>query len=439
MQSKKPLILFVTACTVLFGFLAIAAPLFAASKEKVLYSFNGTDGATPTSSLIFDAAGNLYGTTYYGGKCTLGGCGTVFRLALGANGKWTHTVLYRFRGGKDGQFPDASLIFDAAGNLYGTTSGGGGNYSVFCQTGCGTVFELSRGTDGTWTETVLHSFNYTGNGGGGEGYYPSGSLIFDAAGNLYGTTNRGGASGTRCAASACGTVFELTLGTNGKWKEKVLHSFGKERDGSEPRAGLIFDATGSLYGTTWEGGASGRGCDVGVCGAVFELTPGTDGKWKEKVLHSFRGADGSGPSANLIFDAAGNLYGTTQYGGAHTYGTVFQLAPETNGRWGEKVLRSFYHRRFPLGDLILDAAGNLYGTTTVGGGSGCLYQDCGTVFQFVPGTGGKWTYRVLYRFDGGEDGYSPYAGLIFDAAGNLYSTTLGGGAYGYGTVFEITP
>ena len=389
-------------------------------QEKVLHSFNpgGTDGVDPEVVLIFDAVGNLYSTTYYGGTY---GYGTVFELTPAAGGTWTEKVLHNFNDdGTDGYQPVASLIFDAAGNLYGTTEAGG-TYSA------GTVFELTPAAGGTWTEKVLHNFNSDGT----DGFFPSAGLVLDAAGNLYGTTLGGGTSNR-------GTVFELTPAAGGGWTEQVLHNFNLDgTDGYYPLAGLIFDAAGDLYGTTSSGGAYGYG-------TVFELTPAAGGTWTEKVLHSFNneGTDGVNPQAGLILDAAGSLYGTTVQGGTGSScpngcGTIFELTPAAGGTWTEKVLHNFdgtdgYQ---PYADLIFDAAGNLYGTTEAGG-----TYSAGTVFELTPAAGGTWTEQVLHNFkDDGTDGIEPHAGLIFDASGNLYGTTFGGGAYGQGTVFEITP
>jgi uncharacterized repeat protein (TIGR03803 family) len=436
MQSKRRLILFVTAFAVVFGFLAIAAPLFAASKEKVLYSFCTIyackDGGDPTADLIFDAAGNLYGTTDSGGAS---GAGTVFELSPGADGTWTETVLYSFCPGgwpcADGQQPQGGLIFDATGNLYGTTSGGG-NF-CFGITSCGVVFRLTPGTNGTWTETVLYSFCSAS--GCTDGASPNASLVLDAAGNLYGTTEMGGSYGSGCKGYGCGTVFELKPGANGTWTETVLHSFGNGKDGTYPFAGLIFDAAGNLYSTTVMGGPYGWG-------TVFELTPNANGKWSEKVLHAFSyGKGGESPWAGLIFDTYGNLYGTTEAGGAHNVGTAFELTPGAGGKWKEKVLHTFNGEdrkdgSNPVAGLIFDTAGNVYGTTTWGGPYGW-----GTVFELTPNANGRWTEKVLHFFngDGRKDGGNPYAGLILDAAGNLYGTTTVGGANVNGTVFEITP
>ena len=380
MPTKRYLTSFFAAF-LCFGFLTATDPLFAAGKEKLLYSFegnpNGTDGFDPRAGLIFDAAGNLYGTTQFGGSdgsnCTHLGCGTVFELVPGTGGKWTEKVLYSFcsagaSGCHDGSLPGANLVFDAAGNLYGTTEDGGAY-------GVGTVFQLSPNTNGRWTEKVLHSF-----GNGTDESQPAGSLIFDPAGNLYGTTTNGGTYGS-------GTVFQLSRGTNGKWTEKVLHTFGKGKDGKKPVAGLIFDAAGNLYGTTADGGAYGSndcGFDTG-CGTAFQLSPGANGTWTERALHSFgNGTDGAQPGARLIFDAAGNLYGTTELGGVYGGGTAFRLKLGTNGKWTERVLHSFGNGMDGIGPsandgLIFDAAGDLYGTTMVGGS-----HLLGTVFEITP-------------------------------------------------------
>jgi uncharacterized repeat protein (TIGR03803 family) len=445
-MQRGPLVLFVGAFSVFFGFLAIAAPVFVASKEKVLYRFNGKDGADPVAGLIFDAAGNLYGTTSSGGTgsgCG-DGCGTVFELAPKANGTWTETVLYSFCSSSscaDGDAPRAGLIFDATGNLFGTTAAGGAY-------GFGTVFELSPGTNGMWTEAVLHSFNNDGT----DGVQPEAGVIFDAAGNLYGTNMGGGTAGRCIFGNGCGTVFELTPGANGTWTETVLHNFNDNRvDGYDPRAGVIFDGAGNLYGTTNEGG-NGSHCFAFRCGTVFQLTPGANGTWTEKVLHNFHNnnKDGYMPYAGLIFDPAGNLYGTTLAGKImnNGFGTVFQLAG-TNGKWTEKVLHSFNDKDgyYPTAGLIFDAAGSLYGTTQDGGasGTGCHGLGCGTLFKLTQGTNGAWKETVVHSFGKGTDGSNPFGGPIFDAAGNLYGTTSEGGGtgcdggYGCGTVFEVTP
>jgi uncharacterized repeat protein (TIGR03803 family) len=384
----------------------------AAATARVLHGFknNGIDGADPQAGLIFDAAGNLYGTTFGGGAY---GVGTVFELTPVADGGWTETVLHDFQNnGVDGVQPQASLILDAAGNLYGTTGSGGTYYSG------GTVFELMHESGGGWTEKILHNFNGT------DGQNPCSSLLFDTAGNLYGTTQQGG-------AYSYGAVFELTPKADGSWKETALHNFNRNgRDGYEPLAGLVSDAAGNLYGTTGLGGSH----DGGI---VFELISTTTGVWTERILRSFNGTDGAVPSGNLILDAAGDLYGTTE-GGGHNDGIVFELTPKTGGGWEETVLFRFTKGRAggrtPLGGLVFDAAGRLYGTTIDRG-----LDDGGTLFELGRSAGG-WEEGILHQFDGRlKVGDEPYAGVIVDAAGNLYGTTSGGGPHGGGAVFEIVP
>ena len=305
----------------------------------------------------------------------------------------TFTLLYSFKGGADGSNPAAGLVRDAAGNLYGTTLGGG-------TSGYGTAFKL----DTTGAETVLHSFS----GSSGDGALPYAGLVRDAAGNLYGTTYGGG-------RYDMGAAFKLD--TTGA--ETTLHSFGFRSDGRIPLGGLIRDAAGNLYGTASEGGASGQG-------TVFKL----DRTGAETVLHIFTGSSGDGavPGGDLVRDAAGNLYGTTYAGGASDMGTVFRL--ETTGT--ETVLYSFRGKPLdgahPRAGLVRDAAGNLYGTTLEGGAS-----DKGTVFK-LDTTGAE---TVLHSFTGVPDGRNPYGGLVRDAAGYLYGTTYKGGASDHGTVFRL--
>ncbi len=419
------------AALVIFAVTLLVTSTWAATNwnEKVLHSFGGGDGAHPRS-LISDAAGNLYGTTAAGGAY---GYGTVFELTPNGSGGWTETVLYSFCSQTDctdGDGPNAGLIFDAAGNLYGTTWAGGTGSGQFCtafgsDVGCGTVFELTPIGGGNWAETVLYSFCPQG-GRCTDGEEPNGSLIFDAAGNLYGTTYAGGTGGEG------GTVFELTPNQYGGWTEQVLHSFTDNgADGYYPAAGVIFDAAGNLYGTTSYGGYYYNG-------TAFELTPARGGGWTEQVLHSFcNGTDGCYPEAGLIFDRIGNLYGTTSYGGTSGKGTAFEMTPTGGGNWTVQVLHDFGNGTdgaLPSAALIFDAVGNLYGMTGEGGAYGV-----GTVFEMTPTAGGGWTETVLHSFGNGGDGTYPSGGLIFDGVGNLYGTTVVGGAYSQGTVFELTP
>jgi len=364
----------------------------------LLYTFTGgSDGRGPFGGVILDGAGNLYGTTTEGGNlaCSLG-CGTVFKVDTSGN----ETVLYSFAGtgAGDGEYPNATLLRDTQGNLYGTTESGG----AF---GYGTVFKLSA----AGAETVLHSFTGTG----GDGKFPFGGVARDGQGNLYGTTNTGGVFGV-------GTVFRVDATGN----ETVLYSFtGTGSDGKSPYAGVVRDAQGNLYGTTESGGTSN-------VGTVFKV----DATGTETILYSFTvtGGDGAEPMSGLVRDAQGNLYGTTNAGGVGVgggNGVVFKV--DKTGR--EKVLFRFPGTGAdgirPHG-VVRDAQGNLYGTTVFHGAFGW-----GTVFKLSPT--GKQT--VLYNFNGGNaDGGDPYAGVVLDGQGNIYGATSAG-AIGYGTVFKITP
>jgi uncharacterized repeat protein (TIGR03803 family) len=411
MRSNERSLGFIVALAV-FTITVSAPGTRAFAQEKALYSFTGgSDGAGPEAGVIFDAAGNLYGTADTGGAtstlCPVG-CGTVFELKHSKNG-WTQTALYSFGGTPDGAFPLAGLILDSSGSLYGTTYLGGTH-------GFGTVFRLMPSGSG-WTETLLYSFT-----GGNDGGRPSAGLIFDSKGNLYGTTQQGGTGGS-------GVVFELTP-SGGRWGERVLYSFTGGSDGSGPRVGLTLHAS-KLYGTTYVGGTGGFG-------VVFELKH-LNGAWVETAIYNFSGnTDGGYPLGGVVFDAAGNLYGTTSLGGdlgcprGSGCGTVFELKP-SGGTWTESALYSFTgggDGDFPQAGLIL-RSGSLYGTTQSGGSSGS-----GAVFELIPSVGG-WTESVLYSFTGGSDGKFPLAGLVL-GSGGLYGTTYGGGTGGHGVVFEVT-
>ena len=384
--------------------------------ETVIHSFHslllsGVDGTTPVSSLIFDSAGNVYGTTSKGGA---NGFGTVFEFAPGTINTWTEFVLYNFNfNGSDGIYPQAGLIRGADGNLYGTSSAGGVK-SV------GAVFQLTPQQGGGWQESIAYSFNFHGT----DGALGTGGLISDGAGNFYGVTSEGG-------AYDAGIAFELSPANGGGWTETLMHNFGSGLDGEQPSAGLIADASGNFYGTTMLGGPHNDG-------TVFEISPKSGGGWTEKALHDFNlnGTDGALPMAGLVFDSTGNLYGTTPQGGVAGDGTVFQLSPKQGGGWTEKVIHSFLTigGSVPYAGLIIDATGNLYGTTSQGGTSGD-----GVVFELSPTGSGGWLETVLYAFRSNPDGSSPHAGLVFDASGNLYGTTQNGGSNGDGTVFELTP
>jgi uncharacterized repeat protein (TIGR03803 family) len=391
-----------------------------AGTEKQLHSFlsNGKDGNFPYAGVVMDTEGNLYGTTYQGGASRYG---VVFELSPPASGHtiWTEKVLHAFTdNGTDGLNPYAALVRDTKGNLYGTTFNGGSQ-------AVGTVFELSPKTGGGWTYKILHSFVDSGT----DGQYPYAALILDSAGNLYGTTTEGG-------VNLDGTVFELSPPAAGSkvWTETLLHMFDPDADdGSAPYASVVFDKTGNLYGTTYGGGLYGYG-------TVFELTL-SSGVWTETVLHNFgNGNDGQNPLASLVLDASGDLYGTT-LGGGKFPGMLFELLPPKAGHdvWTEKVIHNFganlKESYEPRAGVIFDGSGNLYGTASEGGGV------AGEAFEFSPKSGGGWTETILHKFIAatGHDGYFPRCNLILDGAGNLYGTTSAGGVDGNGTVFEIIP
>lgn len=401
--------------------------------EKVLYNFTGgTDGNHPMGRLILDKFGNLYGTNAPngngGGPCTPGGgCGTVFELSL-SNGHWVEKTIYSFcslANCADGQSPQAGVIFDSAGNLYGTTMFGG---DPTCS--CGTVFQLTP-SSGSWTYNLLHTFT------GKDGRSPEGGLTFDSGGRLYGTTIYGG-------ANSYGTVFQLAK-SNGGWTQTIIHSFPSSgTDGIFPEGQLAVDKAGNVYGIANGGGLYSYG-------TVFELSPAAAGQWNETTLVNFSGADGMYPQAGLIADKNGNLYGTAPEA-TDSYGTVFELT-KVSGVWTEVVLYQFQGPSIgdgssPTDELFLDAAGNLFGVTEAGGMTGgvCYNVGCGTVFELTPSSSG-WIEQVLYSFMGGiggTDGYFPWAALAGDKRGHLFGTTLLGGTgdcggTGCGIVFKITP
>jgi uncharacterized repeat protein (TIGR03803 family) len=423
MPRKKSTIVGLAQVIVVLGFMTtlVSLPIFAASSERVLYSFTGNrSGSEPRGGLIFDADGNLYGAATRAGA---NADGNVFEVTKGKDGNWTEKVLHSFNY-QDGSGPESPLILDAAGNLYGTTGAGGSG----CQYGCGVVFQLAPQANGRWIEKVLRRFS-----GGRDGAYPEAALVTDSTGTLYGTTLAGGNGGCASKSSiGCGTVFQVVPSAGGKWSEKVLHRFSdKGKDGIQPQASLIVDSAGNLFGTTTGGGDYGAG-------TVFQLSPGTDGNWKERVVLSFKGGgDGADPAGDLVSDTAGNLYGTTVQGGDHTGGTVFELIFDPGGKWSEKVLHSFGNGKdgsAPKDGLIFDPTGNLYGTTTDGGA-----YNLGTAFRLSPGAGGSWTEKVLHSFGNGVDGTYPEGSLVPDSSGNQYGTTFSGGTGGEGTIFEITP
>jgi uncharacterized repeat protein (TIGR03803 family) len=372
---------------VVFWFGAVATQLAQAQTLTVLYNFAGSsDGGDPYASLIRDAAGNLYSTADYGGTSF---AGAVFKVA--PNG--TETVLYSFTGGADGAYPFSPVVRDGAGNLYGTTSMGG-------SANAGVVFKV----DSNGSETVLHSFT-----GGSDGIIPIGGLLRDKTGNLYGTTSQGGSSND-------GVLFKI----NAHGKETILHTFtGGAKDGKYPSyTSLLMDKQGTLYGVTEEGGTT----DGGI---VYKLSK----SGKLTVLHSFTGGttDGCNVLGTPFMDKNGNIYGTTSSCGTSKLGTVWKL--NKNGR--ERVLHSFAggssDGEYPLAGVIMDASGNLFGNTETGGAS-----NVGTVYKVSKS--GKFT--LVHSFDG-TDGKYPYGSFVQNAKGTLFGTAQNGGTIGYGTVWKI--
>jgi hypothetical protein len=286
---------------------------------STLYTFTGgSDGANPISSLVFDGAGNLYGTTQYGGdlSCGFDGCGVVFELSPSSGGTWNETVIHTFEG-SDGEVPQSPLIFDAAGNLYGSTVEGGSAISGLCTIGCGVIFELTH-TSGSWEQEIIHNFDFY-NGGG-----PMGNLSFDSAVNLYGVASYGGNVSAACDKGNCGVVFELALNSSGVWRQIRQFNFDST-NGATPYAGLALGRAGHLFGTTYAGG--NLSCGSKGCGVVFGLTP-TPTSWTQEVLHVFgSGNDGLEPTGSVILDPKGNIYGTTVLGGERSYGTVYEITP----------------------------------------------------------------------------------------------------------------
>ena len=397
----------------MIAFFAISIPSHSQT-YKVLHSFSGgVDGGSPfLAALVRDSKGNLYGTTTRGGAH---GYGTVFRLDVRGN----ETVLHSFSGGFDGAAPEAGLVRDRAGNLYGTT-GLGGSPCFEGRGGCGVVFEITHSGE----YVILHSF--LGVIGGGDGAVPYAKLLLDAHGNLYGTTVGGGINTPQCQEGA-GTIFELTPNQEGNWTEILLYSFPcTAADGMFPYGPLVEGPSGTLFGTSAGGGTcSGAGLDD--CGTVFKIAPGPD-EWTHTVVHGFAGgSDGASVRGGLIRDADGNLYGTTQLGGAFGFGTIFRIDASGN----KTILYSFAGAdgANPVSGLIRDKYGSLWGTTSRGGNS-----QMGTVFK-LDGTG---HLTVLHNFGGGNDGAYPYGPLQRSGA-TLFGTTTAGGVFNQGTVFRLTP
>ena len=373
-----------------------------------IYSFDGNVGLQLWGGVILDKAGNLYGTAMFGGTF---GAGIVYELSPNGS-NWTETTLYAFTGGADGGAPEAGLVMDTAGNLYGSTTGFNGSN--------GTVFELSPVGGGTWTYKLLHSF-----GNGTDGIGPAGNLIFDGAGNLYGATTSGG-------TTMHGTVFELIPDGTGGWTESILYNFQGGSDGLGPMGGLVFDTKGNLFGTTQMGGSSKQG-------TIYKLSL-VNGTWQETVLTSLNKNTGYFPETGLAIDNKNRLYAITLKGGPGPAAgpTVIELAPTANGTFTKKVIYVFGTNPgdggLPEAALTVGPNGSLYGTTLTGGNQPCL---CGTVFELTHGTNGTWTETILHNFTT-LNGDEPRSTPVFDTAGNLYGTSKYGASF-FGSVFKITP
>jgi uncharacterized repeat protein (TIGR03803 family) len=398
------------ARTVVYVAFALAFSTHANAQDgfQLLHSFTfGVDGALPSAPLLVNAAGSvIYGTAQDGGSTNHG---NVFRLLRTSQG-WKGTVLHSFGQGSDGWYPDAAVIFDKKGNMYGTTSEGG-------PYGFGTVFEMSPTAGGRWTESLLHAFSiYTEN-------TPEAPLIFDQQGNLYGTTLNGGI--------AFGTVFQMMPPSSqgGQWTENVIYNFTYTDDGAYPDSALLIDKQGNLYGTSHFAG-------IQDSGTVYELKRTGTG-WQEITLYEFQGGDdGAHPSGPLTTDGRGNLYGTTDDAGAGRCGVVFKLA-YFQGAWADSTLYSFNcgpDGANPWGGVNFDRFGNLYGTTSQGGAYGY-----GAVFKLSPNPDGTWSETVLYTFTNGADGTYPRQGVVPDRLGRLYGVATGGAPpCSCGTVFELS-
>jgi len=408
--------LFVSAGRILLLLIMLVlAGSSALARESILYQFpGGSGGDDPVSGIVFDNQGNAYGTTYYGGTY---GWGAIFRLEP-SHGGWTQQILYSFLGTNDGFNPVGNLLIDATGNLYGTTESGGNGAQCTPGYYCGTVFELAR-SNGGWKHLVL--YNFCSLSGCSDGSAPNG-LVFDKAGNLYGTAAGGG----ECY-DGCGTVYRLSP-SHGTWTERVLHTFDNNGDGYCPSPGISIDKAGRLYGTTVCGGGYGYGI-------VYVLNHGKRG-WQEVMVYAFDGsANNDEPNGYLTLDSGGNILGTTKGGNSgcpNECGMVYKLS-RSNGQWVETTLYTFdgTNGANPDAGFILDSAGNFYGSTTAGG-----KYDLGVVFELRPGK--AWKIELLYNFTGAGADKNPNPGLTFGPGGGLYGTTPGSyDAQYYGGVFEI--
>lgn len=388
--------LLLSAAAIFLALQIFPMPLHA---QTLIPFYQFAPGLIPNGGLIADADGNLYGTILaqdFSPDDPL--YGAVFELTNSA-GVWSQNTLYEFQPFQiqhDGWNPEAGLIFGPQGSLLGTTELGG-NYAYCVSPGCGTVFQLAPQADGSWKE---HNYRFLNAGN------PMDSLTMDASGNVYGT-----AAGAKASP---GTVFEFSPAAGGGWTISTLYSFYPEKgnQGTDPVAALILDSAGNLYGTAQNGGQYRDG-------TAYRLSPGASG-WTFTALYAFGNSaiqDGAHPTASLVMDASGNLYGTTTQGGTNNYGTVFELSPTPKGRWRETILHEFAapDGESPATSLIFDSAGNLYGVAPAGG-----QYNCGTIFELSP-SAGSWNFNAVYSFANNGDGCHP-AGPLLDLDGNFYGT-----------------
>jgi uncharacterized repeat protein (TIGR03803 family) len=400
---------FYKAATYLFV-VATSLTMATATTTTVIFSCEEDEGEYADSDLETDDAGNIYGTTVLGGDF---GSGTVFQLSPTANG-WVHTVLYSFTGGADGGEPYKGVTIDRKGNLYGTAVTGG---TGSCEGGCGVVYKLTK-SKGMWTQTVVHAFT-----GGSDGSGPGARVTVSQDGTLYGMAPTGGVFGL-------GTIYKIRPISHQGWSFSVLHAFTGGQDGATGSAGRMILRDGHLYGAVTAGGTYGSGI-------VFQLNPSGVGERDLKVLYSFRGQpDGSFPYGAILFDGSGNIFGTTYYGGDNGIGSVYKLSPQPVGEWSEQVIYSFQEGadgNSPISNLVFDMAGNLYGTTSEGG------LGSGTIFKLSPVGAGKWMETVVHAFEGPPDGGFAYNGMVVDKLGNFYGATVHGGEEDDGCVYQFTP
>jgi len=391
------------------GVLAIAIPgigiasasLAEAHGYQVIHNFTGgSDGGTPPYTLVQDRKGRFIGTANQGGQ---NNAGVVFRMEHRKAG-WQVAPLYNFTG-TDGQPGWGVTLFKGSiytNALYAGVFGGP----------CGSALQLTR-SQGAWQSVLMRTYTKDEDG------CPTGNLVPDRAGNVYGVTQGGGPNGW-------GAAFELSP-SGSSWTETILYGFQGGSDGGLPYSGLVFDRSGNLYGTATARG--GSGCGQG-CGTVFELSPSQSG-WTYSVLYTFKGgSDGGQPVAGVVFDRKGNLYGAAESFGANGGGTVFELSP-AQGSWTFNLLASMTGDAGPVASLTIDSSGTIYGTNYRDGAGGY-----GSVFQ-VKQSGGKWTYKDLHDFTGGSDGGYPGGGVTLDARGNAYGTAVVGGADNFGVIYEI--